>query len=288
LPADQQNRFELPLPPLNEQNKIVSFLNKKCGEIDELMDLETQMIDELKAYKQTIITEAVTRGLNPNVPMRNSGIEWIGEIPIEYKFLRIKNVIAKYKAGPFGSSLITGNLLNSGNILVYTPEHIAKGTTNIDGNLYLPQERLQDMVQFCVNSGDVIFPIVGSLGRAMVVTPEMPAGIINQRLAKFQVNKALLRLDYFMYVFSKSSFYTPYIAQYNRGSFIVNLTKTLVEDMPLVLPPLNEQQEIVKYLDSKCADIDALIALRQEKIDTLKEYKKSLIFEYVTGKKQVV
>ena len=275
------------LPSLSEQQKIASFLDRKCAEIDEMIALQEKIIEELKAYKQSVITEAVTKGLNPDAPMKDSGIEWIGEIPEHSSVSRIGFCVSGYKAGPFGSALITGNLLTEGKILVYTPEHIAKLTTEIPNNLYLQEERLNEMSQFLVKEGEVIFPIVGSLGRAMRVNSNMPVGIINQRLSKFTIREDMVNADYFMWLFGKSSFYEIYIEMYQRGSFIVNLTKTLVYDMPIVLHPINEQKAIAEYLDTKCTEIDNLISIKLSKIDSLNEYKKSIIYEYVTGKKEV-
>lgn len=278
----------LPKPELTEQQAIARYLDKKCAEIDEMISLQEKIIEELKAYKQSVITEAVTKGLNPNVPMKDSGVEWIGEIPKNSILSKIGRVIFDYKAGPFGSALITGNLLSQGEYLVYTPEHIARISTEIEDNLYLPNERVEEMSQFLVKTGDVIFPIVGSLGRAMIVSSGMPKGIINQRLARFTIDESKVNKRYFMWVFGRSSFYSSYIEMNCRGSIIVNLTKQIVYSMPFIVHSLNEQQQIADYLDTKCSEIDSLISLKQSKIETLKEYKKSIIYEYVTGKKEVV
>ena len=289
LPTEQQKEFVLPYPPVKEQQQIVDYLDKKCGEIDSLISLQEQMIENLKAYKQSVITEAVTKGLDPNAKLVPSGIDWIGDIPEGWKVMRIKNVTSNYKAGPFGSALITGNLLHEGKILVYTPEHVADSSKifHNTNNLFLQEERRIEMSQFFVKAGDVVFPIVGSLGRALVIEEKMPEGIINQRLSKFSIDRNLIDESYFMWLFGKSSFYAKYIEMNCRGSFIVNLTKVIVGDMPLPTPPLSEQHAIAAYLDEKCADIDRLIALKQQKIEKLKDYKKSVIYEAVTGKTSI-
>ena len=273
-------------PSSVEQTIIADYIDKKCGEIDSLIALQEQMIEKLKVYKQSVITEAVTKGLDPNAKLVPSGIDWIGDIPEGWRILRIKKISSDYKAGPFGSALITGNLLHEGSILVYTPEHVAdtsKISQNIN-NLYLQEERREEMSQFFVKAGDVVFPIVGSLGRAIIIDENMPEGIINQRLSKFSINREKIDEGYFMWLFGKSEFYAKYIEMNCRGSFIVNLTKVIVGDMPLPLPSLCEQQAIASYLNGKCADIDHLIALKQQKIESLKDYKKSVIYEAVTGK----
>lgn len=286
LYPEQFYTFNTIFPPVNEQQRISDYLDEKCGEIDSLIGLQEQMIEKLKAYKQSVITEAVTKGLDPNAKLVPSGIDWIGEIPEGWKIMRIKNISSDYKAGPFGSALITGNLLHEGSILVYTPEHVAdtsKISQNLN-NLYLQEERREEMSQFFVKAGDVVFPIVGSLGRAIIIDEHMPEGIINQRLSKFSINREKIDEGYFMWLFGKSEFYAKYIEMNCRGSFIVNLTKVIVGDMPLPLPSLCEQQAIASYLNEKCVDIDHLIALKQQKIEALKDYKKSVIYEAVTGK----
>lgn len=274
-------------PPYVEQERIAIFLDAKCAEIDKVVEQTRATIEEYKKLKQAIITEVVTKGVRGARPMKPSGVEWIGDIPEEWEFTRVKHVINNYKAGPFGSALITANLLSKGDILVYTPEHIAKHTAELEGNLYLPNERQEEMAAFIVNEGDIIFPIVGSLGRAMLISGDMPKGIINQRLAKFCLVSDKIRSDFFLWLFAKSSFYSVYIDINCRGSIIVNLTKEIIKAMPLVLPSVEEQQEIAAYLDTKCAEIDRIIEKKEQLIEELGSYKKSLIYEYVTGKKEI-
>lgn len=213
---------------------------------------------------------------------KDSGIAWIGNIPEHWVMGRIKNIIHTYKAGPFGSSLITSNLNNIGKYLIYTPEHIAANTTNLESNLYLPDYRINEMGQFEIGKGDIVFPIVGTLGRAMQITSDMPNGIINQRLSKFRLFENIICSNYFMWIFGKSDFYKIYIDMNSRGSFILNLTKLIIGNMPIMLPSLPEQQSIATYLDQKCGEIDELITLQEEMITKLQSYKQSVITEAVT------
>ena len=287
LGIDDFLRVPLLLPPFPEQEAIAAYLDEKCTAIDDIITEAKASIEEYKAWKASVIFEAVTKGLNPNAEMKDSGVEWIGKIPINAEVIKLKYLIHGYKAGPFGSSLITGNLLTEGSILVYTPEHIAKKTVLTDKNLFLPIERKMEMSQFFVEPGDIIFPIVGSLGRAMQISSDMPSGIINQRLAKFRLNEEKVDSVYFMWLFANSSFYSTYIDRYQRGSIIVNLTKSIIGEMPFVLPCLPTQRKIATYLDEKCAAIDGIIAEKETLITELETYKKSLIFETVTGKRRV-
>ena len=237
---------ELPyiLPTIPEQEAIAAYLDEKCAAIDGIIAEAKATIDEYKSWKSSVIFEAVTKGLNPNAEMKDSGVGWIGKVPKDATVIKLKYLISDYKAGPFGSSLITGNLLPEGKILVYTPEHIAKKTTINNKNLFLPEERRDEMSQFLVKPGDIIFPIVGSLGRAMQISENMPYGIINQRLAKFRLNEKRVNNAYFMWLFANSSFYSSYIDLYQRGSIIVNLTKSIVGEMPFILYDLPTQCKI--------------------------------------------
>ena len=214
--------------------------------------------------------------------MKDSGIEWIGEMPLDWSISKLKYEFSDYKAGPFGSALITEKLNDEGAILVYTPEHVSLRTDETSKDQYLPEERRQEMSQFFVKEGDIIFPIVGSLGRAMKITAGMKDGIINQRLAKFKMNSRIVEEEFFLWLFSRSSFYETYIDLYRRGSIIVNLTKAIVGNMPIPIPAVIEQKSIVSFLDDKCAEIDELMADVQTQIETLEQYKRSVITDAVT------
>lgn len=287
LNFDGIRKIEMLLPTPVEQTAISDYLDAQIEKVDALIANQQAQIEKLKQYKQSLITEVVTKGLDADASMKDSGVEWIGVINSRYSLQRIKHFICEYKAGPFGSALITGNLLSEGSILVYTPEHIANQSTDNPKNLFLPESRRSEMEQFFVSQGNIIFPIVGSLGRAMYITADMPEGIINQRLAKFRIDESRVDKDYFLYLFAKSDFYKPFLDVNSRGAIIVNLTKEIVYNMPFIIPPVDEQREIVSYLDEKCAYIDKLITLKTQKVEKLTQYKKSLIYEYVTGKKEV-
>ena len=289
MTQESYNNMFLPYPPVSVQQCLVDYLGEKCNQIDQIVADIKASIEEYKAWKASIIYEAVTKGLDPHAEMKDSGVKWIGKIASNFSVIRLKYLMHDYNAGPFGSSLITDKLNRTGDILVYTPEHIARQSTKTEHDLFLPPDRLSKMSPFLVTTGDIIFPIVGSLGRAMVVTSNMPKGIINQRLAKFSPNKEIVDTNYFMWLFGRSDFYSQYIETRCRGSIIVNLTKSIVSDMPVVLPPnLQTQRRIAKYLQEKSGIIDSLVKEKEALISDLETYKKSIIYEVVTGKREVV
>lgn len=277
------------IPDQDEQEAITRFLDEQCVQIDASIEEAKSSIKEYKKLRESVIFEAVTKGIGNGQKTKDSGVKWIGEISESFSITRMRYIVSEYKAGPFGSSLITDKLNDTGSILVYTPEHIAAQKTDLENNLYLPEERRKEMSQFFVQPGNIIFPIVGSLGRAMLVTDNMPEGIINQRLSKFKLDESQIDTEYFLWLFARSAFYAQFIEVNCRGSFIVNLTKTIVYDMPVVLPgTLEDQRQISAYLSRKCGLIDELIKNKQALIKELSDYKNALIFETVTGKRKVV
>ena len=275
------------LPPFVEQQAIAAYLDKRCSEIDKAIATQQKRIALLQELKQSIITHAVTRGIHPDVPLKESGVEWIGKVPKHWEVRRMKFLTREYKAGPFGSALITSKLSDNGSVLVYTPEHSANQSTQLVNNLYLPETRVKEMSQFFVKVNDVIFSIVGTLGRAMLITEDMPKGIINQRLAKFSVNEKDILIEYLLWLFAHSIFYEHYMQLYQRGSVIVNLTKEIIGNMPVPLPPINEQYQIVAYLKECTIKLDTYIAHAEQRIALLQELKQSIITEAITGKIKV-
>lgn len=289
LNYDEVKELRVVIPSQEEQDAIVAFLDDVRIQIDTLIQEAKDTISEYKQWKEALIFSTLTQGLDYSAPMKESGINWIGRIPESSSIVRMRYLVDGYKAGPFGSSLITDKLDSSGTILVYTPEHIAKQSIENEKNLYLPEDRREQMSQLFVQKGDIIFPIVGSLGRAMLITEDMPEGIINQRLAKFRIKEDVIDIDFFLWFFAKSSFFNQFIEVNCRGSFILNLTKTIIYDMPVVLPEsIEKQREIAEYLDRKCSTIDSLIKEKEILLDDLELYKRSLIYETVTGKRKLV
>ena len=257
LPAEQQNEFVIPVPSFSEQQRIAEFLDRKCGEIDEAIALQEEFIEELKAYKQSVITEAVTRGLNPNVKFKDSGIDWIGKIPQGWEVVQLKRYarVNNGKEVPVELSADDENakpVYGSGGVFKYTNEIMYSGEA-------------------------VMFGRKGTLGKPLYVNDS------------FWVVDTMYFLTYPNKLFPKYSYYqlsafdwNPFITQ----TAIPSIVASDVIAAFICVPPLTEQRQIADYLDTKCAEIDSLIAIKQQKIEELKDYKKSVIYEYVSGKKE--
>lgn len=249
----EMKNIEVVNPPLSVQQSISSFLDTKCSEIDSLISIQEEMISELLAYKQSVITEAVTKGLDKKAKMKNSGVEWIGDIPEEWEVCKVKNI-----------AIITNGSdpKTEGDIPVY-----GSG----DGSFKTCGE---------YKEGPVV--LLGRKGATLHIPHYIEGRYWNVDTAFDVKMKGNNSLKFFFYN-AKCFDYKSYIS----ATTLPSMTQTNYNNMKIPLPPHPVQQAIATYLDEKTSQIDSLIALKQSKIESLKEYKKSIIYEYVTGKKRV-
>lgn len=266
------------LPSLSEQQKIASFLDRKCSEIDEMIALQEKIVEELKAYKQSVITEAVTKGLNPDVPMKDSGIEWIGEIPEHWKVKPIKwdfDIIAGATPKTDKSELWDGA------IPWITPADYKTEDRYIkQGRRCITEEGMASCATTLLPKGSVIFSKRAPIG--LVVVNSQPL-CTNQGCLGCIPRSA--NSSYFYYAMSA---FTEQYELYGSGTTFKEISATNFADFRLPCPSIEEQESIALCLDKRCTEIDNLISIKLSKIDSLKEYKKSIIYEYVTGKKEVI
>ena len=292
------------LPPLSEQQSIASFLDTKCGEIDSLISLQEEMISELQAYKQSVITEAVTKGLDPNAKMnccasrekndacisssetqpaierkfKDSGVEWIGEIPEKWSKDKVFRVFANIGSGTTPKATEDSNF--EGEINWIQSGDINGSIMNSCKNK-ISQQVLNKYSALKIYKAPFI--IVAMYGASVGnISVSMIDGCVNQ--ACCVMSDSVHYFDYLFYAIKSAKDYLIYRAE---GGGQPNISQDKLKNLWLPIPPLSEQQSIANYLDDKTSQIDSLISLKQQKIDELKSYKKSIIYEYVTGKKRV-
>ena len=253
------NNAYIIFPPLAEQKTIADFLDTKCAEIDAVIEQTKATIEEYKKLKQSVITEAVTKGIRGDRPMKDSGIEWIGKMPSEWKLVQLKRY-AKVNNGREILEEVDSNaeeavgVYGSGGIFKYTNAYMHEGVA-------------------------VMFGRKGTLGKPIYVD------------CKFWAVDTMYYLTYTSELQPRFSYYQltafdwiPHITQTALPSIVAS--QIVANHFPT--PTIQEQDEIVTYLDQKCAEIDILIEKKTALLEEMETYKKSMIYEYVTGKKQVI
>ena len=241
-------------PSVPEQERIAAFLDAECAEIDAVLEKTRASIEEYKKLKQAVITQAVTKGIRGDRPMKNSGIEWIGDIPAEWDYTKAKNCVNIQN----GSDPKT-----EGSIPVY-----GSGASSF---------------KTCGEYKEGPSVLIGRKGATLHIPHYISTKFWNVDTAFNVYSKPNFDLKFYFYC-ACSFDYRFYISQ----TTLPSMTQTAYENMFLPLPSNDEQRAIASYLDNRCEEIDALIWKKQECLVEIENYKKSLIYEYVTGKKEVV
>ena len=273
LPADGFANELVLLPPIEEQNAIVALIDSKCLEIDTLVNEIQSQIETLEQYKRSLITEMVTKGLNPDVEMKDSSIEWIGMIPQHWEVDKIKYHLKRNEPkNPGGVQVLS----------VYREYGVIPKDSRDDNHNVTSQDTSKYKY---VRPGDLVINKMKAWQGSLAVSEY--EGIVSPA--------------YFIYNFTDSRFNKKYFHFLIRSCYkdefrrISGGIRDGQWDLPaegfanelVLLPPIDEQNHIVDYLDTKCAEIDSAITDKKAQLETLEQYKKSLIYEYVTGKKQV-
>lgn len=270
-------RIALPLPSV--QNKIVELLNKQCATIDDVIAKTTESIEEYKKLRQAVITEAVTKGVRGKRSMKDSGNEWIGLIPDGWKRVKLSRLAKRIGDGLHGTPVFD----DKGEFFFINGNNLGKERIEIKDNTKLVSASVATLYHIPLTLNTILISLNGTIGSISFYNNEQiilgkSAGYI---LLNDDVDKRYVA--YYLQCNPVKVIYALSLA----GTTIPNLSLETLRSTPVVLPDDKEQQEIVKYLDSKCAAIDSLISKKQQFIDELTAYKKSLIYEYVTGKKEV-
>lgn len=247
--------IKTPVPSIKEQMSIANFLDKKIDQIDSLISNQEQQIEKLKAYKQSLITEVVTKGLNPNAPMKDSDLRNGYIIPSHWKTIKFKNVAVLCNGKEIECDGGIVPVYGSGGVFKFTDKPLHSGQSLLMGR-----------------KGTIDKPMLVD-GEFWTVDTMFYTSSFKNIVGKYLLYCCLGVVDY---------------GYYKSGSVLPSMTQSEINNISIPYPSIIEQQEIVDYLDEKCAKIDSLIKIKQKKIEKLNEYKKSLIYEYVTGKKEAI
>ena len=277
----EMKSITVPVPEYAEQERIAAFLDAECAEIDAVLEKTRASIEEYKKLKQAVITQAVTKGVRGDRPMKDSGIEWIGDIPAEWKVNLIKNVATTGSGGTPESgnpSLYDGDInwicsydLKERPITKSERRLTQLGADSIAGNV-----QLKGSVLVAMYGGS------GTIGNSGILECEAKT---NQAICSIKFNNGYIT-DYFgfYYILSIRKYWMIFAVGTRKDP---NISQDIVRKMPCILPPIAEQEEIVAYCNKACDRLDTLITKKQQYLTEIENYKKSLIYEYVTGKREV-
>ncbi len=283
LGIDDFMSIKVGLPPLQEQERIAERIDTETEKVDALIANQQAQIEKLKQYKQSLITEVVTKGLDPNAPIKDSGVEWIGKIANGHQIYRLKFLLTApmmYGANESGSKE-TKNSVRYIRITDITTDSKLKDDEN---NLYLSLDVAKD---YLLVDGDVLFARSGgTVGKSFIYRSEYGESAFAGYLIKAECNTEKLLPEYLFY-YTLSSLYEQWKNMIFIQATIQNIGASKYSNMEIVVPSIQEQKHIVEFLARKCRKIDRLIDIKNQKIEKLNDYKKSLIYEYVTGKKEV-
>ncbi len=285
--ASNIKNIKMPLPPLPEQQAIANYLDEKCAQIDNITATINEQIEVLKQYKKSVITEAVTKGLDPNVPMKDSGVEWIGQIPEHWNIEKFKYDFTFSK----GLQITKADLTEEGCPVISYGQIHSKINNSVSVNFKLIRfvdDSYQEDKNAITQYGDIIWADTSEdydgIGNSIFIDSNKNIFAGYHTIITRPLFDKLTK--YFAYLF-QTDIWRLQLRKQATGIKVFSITQKMLKNSSILIPPLSEQQAIADYLDDKCAQIDAVVADKQAQLETLAAYKKSLIYEYVTGKKSV-
>lgn len=277
-------------PPLSEQIQIVKYLDEKTELIDKLISTKERKIILLKEQRTSLINEVITKGLNPDVKMKDSGVEWIGEIPEGWKYLPIKYTLINNKesirTGPFGSSLKSDEFLDEG-IRVYNQRSVYDEDFS-KSDIFISEEKFEELKSFIVLPGDILITSRGTIGRMTIVPSDGEIGVLHPCLIRLRLNIELLIPKYLWWYINHSSLFINSVKIESNSTTIEVIYSETLSSIRIPIPTYQEQHQIIQFFDSKTKEIDDMVHLEQKKINLLKEYRQSLISEVITGKISII
>jgi type I restriction enzyme, S subunit len=274
----------LTLPPFQEQQQISKYLNYKTSKIDTLIEKTEQKIELLKEQQTSLINTIVTKGLNPNVEMKDSGVEWIGEIPSGWEVKKLNHICSKVRNGYVGP---TRGIMRDSGVKYIQGIHIKKGGVEFtpDGHYYVSEEWSQSHSESILQEGDVLVVQTGSIGNVGYLQKELENSnchaLIIVRIKKSE------GVGRFLHYYFLSNYVQNFLQIIKTGEILYHINTKKLRPLSTLVPPLPEQQQIVHYLNKETSKIDTLITKESKRIELLKEYRQSLISDVVTGKVDV-
>ncbi|HDZ5089551.1 TPA: restriction endonuclease subunit S [Campylobacter jejuni] len=279
---NEMANIQIIYPPLKEQEQIVNFLDEKCEQIANFIEKKEKLISLLKEQKQALLNETITKGLNKNVNFKDSGIEWLGEIPQHWGINKLKFIA--YVKGRIGF-----HGLNSKEFQYSKGAHLVTGN-DFDNNEVawdrcrrINEERFYEDPNIHLQNNDLLVTKDGTIGKTAIVRNCPNQATLNSGIFLVRVMEKLCLVKYLFYIIN-SQYFKEFVISKTCGSTIKHLYQSDFHEFKIPLPPLKEQEQIANFLDKKCEKIDLLIEKTKKQIELIKEYKTTLINQAVCGK----
>ena len=276
-------------PSLSEQTKIADFLDKKTAQLDKAKALLEEQIQKLKDYRASLIYETVTKGLDKTVPMKDSGIDWIGQVPQGWGVSKLKFILEKginsIKVGPFGSSL-SGDAIRSSGKWVYNQRNVLDNNFT-ETDFYISEAKCKELKNFSVSSGDILLTTRGTIGRVAIVPKKYCEGIIHPCLMKFKVDSKIVLPELIKYLFNDIPLVREQLNFLSNSTTIDVIYSYNLKNIIIPIIPIEEQYSTLEVLDRQTSDVDSLIKIKQKHIENINKQRQTLIYDYVTGKRRV-
>lgn len=269
------------LPSEKEQKCIAAFLDHETAKIDKLIEKQQQLIELLKEKRQAVISHAVTKGLNPDVAMKDSGVDWLGGVPAHWVISQLKFNTLEMQTGPFGSQLHAEDYVTDG-IPLINPAHMIAGELIPDMQVTVDELTQKRLERHMLNAGDIIFSRRGELGRCAVVKKEHEGWLCGTGSLKTKLTKKII--PYYAYILISSEGVVSELTLESKGSTMANLNTETLGKIRLPIPPINEQEAILNYIEHISQKYDYLINSANAAINFMRERRTALISAAVTGK----
>lgn len=277
--AEKVAAVPVPIPPNSEQESISHFLDRETAKIDALVAEQEQLITLLEEKRQAVISHAVTKGLDPSVPIKDSGVEWLGEVPAHWEVIPLKRLVVESVAGPYGASL-TKDMYSSEGFRVYGQQQVIADDFSI-GDYFISEEKYEEMRRYTVYPDDVLVSVMGTIGKVAVVTSDTAPGIINPRLVRYRCGSRVQ--PRFLQRVLMSQKHQEHLLFEAKGTTMDGLNMQTLGRVPVPIPPLIEQAEILDSVVRKIGELDPLLAEAEAAVSLLKERRSALISAAVTG-----
>jgi len=274
------------IPPESEEKAILGYIQTETTRIDNLIAKQEKLIELLEEQRKSIISHAVTKGLNPNAPMKDSGVEWLGEVPKHWSYSSLKYVLKQkkgaIKSGPFGSHLKSSDMVYSDVKVINQRNVIDKDF--IGGDNFISFEKYEELKSFTIYPKDVLVTTRGTIGKVAQVAEDLPISILHPCLIRIQVDENKVLFDYINYFFECEKLSLEQLRYASNAATIDVIYCENLASIYLPIPSISEQNEIIKYLKDEDIKINKLISKQKTLIEKLKEYRASIISHAVTGK----